>query len=281
MKQSVRRCLSATLALLMLLAAMSSATMEGLEDDTAIIAGEVLIDSDAVNDGIVSLYAEDAPAEVSIELGGEEEALVASAPIAAQEPGLATGDDEIEASEGEGDDAEAQTFTVAESDDQVIDLPDFVEEPVENDSEEGSEPTASVESNATSVDINATNFPDVTFRGYVQSKHDSNKDNALSSAEIAGVKAMDVSTYYGISSLKGIEYFTALEELQCSSISLTSLDVSKNTALKRLECWKIGTSMKTLKLGSIPLEELDCSANNLTSLDVSKCIKLKELNQCH
>ena len=65
-------------------------------------------------------------------------------------------------------------------------------------------------------------------------------------------------------------------ELDCPFSELTSLDVSKNTALEILYCSdnKL-TSLDVSK--NIALTELNCYGNQLPSLDVSKNIALKEL----
>ena len=69
---------------------------------------------------------------------------------------------------------------------------------------------------ASDVAINEKNFPDKVFRKYVKEKFDSNKDNKLSSKEIA--KAEEVVIWYDVDgmvkSLQGVEYLTALEDLQ-------------------------------------------------------------------
>ena len=58
-------------------------------------------------------------------------------------------------------------------------------------------------------------------------------------------------------------------ELDCNENQLTSLNVSKNTALTSLECsYNQLTSLDVSK--NTALEELDCFSNQLTSLDVSK-----------
>lgn len=63
-----------------------------------------------------------------------------------------------------------------------------------------------------SVEINESNFPDETFRNLVRN-FDVNSDGTLSDEEIAGVNK-DINVYdKNITSLKGIEYFTALEML--------------------------------------------------------------------
>ena len=69
-----------------------------------------------------------------------------------------------------------------------------------------------------SVEINETNFPDENFRNYIKSElTDSNRnkvggDGILTADEIAAVTEINVG-YKNISSLKGIEYFTALKTL--------------------------------------------------------------------
>uniref|UniRef100_UPI00126A767F leucine-rich repeat domain-containing protein n=1 Tax=Porphyromonas canoris TaxID=36875 RepID=UPI00126A767F len=69
---------------------------------------------------------------------------------------------------------------------------------------------------------------------------------------------------------------TALTELGCSYNSLTSLNVSKNTALRVLHCKNNSlTSLDVSK--NTALTELHCYSNSLTSLDVSKNTALKEL----
>ena len=87
------------------------------------------------------------------------------------------------------------------------------------------------------VEINETHFPDPVFRQYIiDAGFDFNGDGILSSAEISEVRKIECERK-DLRSLKGIEYFTELEELLCSNNQLTSLDVKKNTALTALECW--------------------------------------------
>jgi hypothetical protein len=87
--------------------------------------------------------------------------------------------------------------------------------------------------------------------------------------------SIDVS-FAGINSLSGIEYFTGLRQLNCSSNMLSSLDVSKNKALITLTCSNnILTSLDVSKNTSLGL--LACSGNQLTTLDVSKNTALNYL----
>ncbi len=89
------------------------------------------------------------------------------------------------------------------------------------------------------IAVNETNFPDEIFRNYVKTEltnSNGNKvggDGILTADEIAAVTEINVG-YKNISSLKGIEYFTALTLLDCRWNQLTSLDLSKNTALTEL-----------------------------------------------
>ena len=123
--------------------------------------------------------------------------------------------------------------------------------------------------------INNTNFPDSNFRSYVSNNIDKDSDGYLSNAEIAAVKTISVENS-GISSLKGIECFTALEKLDCFKNQLTALDVSKNTALTWLKC--SDNQLTSLNVSSCTaLDSLTCSDNQLTSLNVSACTALAVL----
>ena len=106
------------------------------------------------------------------------------------------------------------------------------------------------------TNIDETKFPDDNFRNYLL-EQDYGKDGVLTEAEIRNITVMDVSEK-DIKSLKGIEYFTALDSLDCSVNELTTLDVSKNTALTNL----------------------NCRSNKLTALDVSKNTALNVLTCC-
>ena len=126
------------------------------------------------------------------------------------------------------------------------------------------------------IAINAANFPDANFRAVV-STFDKNGDGKLNETEIAAVTKIDCSKK-NISSLKGIEHFTALTELRCSNNRLTTLDVSKNVALERLDC--DCNQLTTLDVSNnTALTNLDCDSNQLTALDVSKNTALDVL-QC-
>lgn len=108
------------------------------------------------------------------------------------------------------------------------------------------------------VEINATNFPDEAFRNYL-SEQTYGQDGIITEEEIKKIDEMDISSM-NISSLKGIEHFTALKYLDCYNNQLTSLNVSECTAL-------VGLGLCNNKLTSLNLfnnknlQSLDCSCN--------------------
>ena len=126
------------------------------------------------------------------------------------------------------------------------------------------------------IAINATNFPDENFRAVVAGTDiDKDADGYLSDEEIAAVTRL-IATQKNITSLKGIEFFTALTKLYCANNQLTSLDVSNNTKLESLSC--DNNQLTSLDLSKITaLVQLFCYNNQLTSLDVSKNTALVQL----
>ena len=125
------------------------------------------------------------------------------------------------------------------------------------------------------IAIDAVNFPDANFRSIVTENYDTDKDGNLSDTEIAAVEKIDCVDK-GISSLKGIEYFTALKVLLCSQNQLTVLDVSKNLALTNLIC--NGNQLDTLDVSkNTALTYLTCNENQLTTLNISENPSLKIL----
>ena len=129
--------------------------------------------------------------------------------------------------------------------------------------------SALAEETSTDVEISEANFPDDVFREYVSDEFDTNNDGYLDNDEIKAVTEIDVYEYWVIESLTGIEYFTELEELDCASNKLTTLDISNNTKVKMLDC--DNNSLTELKIGqNESLKYLYCSENQLTTLDVSQ-----------
>ncbi len=121
---------------------------------------------------------------------------------------------------------------------------------------------------AKGVTVDEKNFPDANFRACVSEYCDINGDGVLSEKEIRQVKYLRVSDK-DIRTLKGIEYFSELEELQCRNNRLTKLDLSNQTALKALNCSV--NQLTTLDLQkNTALVELNCEDNHLSVLDLTK-----------
>ena len=143
--------------------------------------------------------------------------------------------------------------------------------------------------------INSTNFPDDNFRKVLLASS-YGSDGKLSKSEMEKIKYsenLDLSEK-NISNSKGLEYFTAFEiiliddnlltsldvskntaltNLGCSNNKLTSLVVSKNTSLNSLNCHKNQLKMLDVSKNTL-LDYLDCSSNQLTSLDLSSNSKI-------
>ena len=125
------------------------------------------------------------------------------------------------------------------------------------------------------VAINEQSFPDQNFRLYISKNLDTDGNASLSNREIAAVTSLSL-TYQGISSLKGVEYFTGLVVLNCQGNQLTDLDVSNLQKLQRLGC--DNNQLTALNLsGCSSIFQLYCSGNQLASLDVSHCPNLLAL----
>lgn len=126
----------------------------------------------------------------------------------------------------------------------------------------------------TGIEINTDNFPDVTFRTYVADEFDLNGNGILSESEIAAATEIDanyddiINPRYGrnrIWSVQGIEFLTALTNVDISGNSVTAIDLGSNTALESLNCSY--NNLETLDLSkNVNLKQLSCSSNYLTSL---------------
>lgn len=151
--------------------------------------------------------------------------------------------------------------------------------------------------NPVGIAVNTNNFPDDNFRNYVSVNCDKDSNGVLSDAEIKDTIFIVVENK-DIATLKGIEYFTEIEYLNCNGNQLTNLDLSKNTVLKYFYCdnnqltsldlskntvleilSSDNNQLTSLDLSkNIALEYLYCISNRLTNLDISKNNKLAELN---
>ena len=119
------------------------------------------------------------------------------------------------------------------------------------------------------VVINEENIPDPIFRNFLL-EQDYGKSGVLLPDKLAEVKKLDVSGK-GISDLKGIEYFSALEWLRCDGNSLTTLDVSKNLSLQSLWCHN-NRIVKLVLPNSSTLKTVLCSRNRISGSAMDKLI---------
>jgi len=113
-------------------------------------------------------------------------------------------------------------------------------------------------------------IPDANFKAYLIGNRaiNTNGDNEIQVSEAQAFKGEINCTRKKISDLTGIEAFVNLTELECCANELTSLDVSKNTALIRLRCCENKlTSLDVSKNTALTI--FICFSNKLTSLDVS------------
>ena len=117
------------------------------------------------------------------------------------------------------------------------------------------------------IAIDETNFPDAAFRQCLFDYYKFAKDGILTDEEIKNTTTLDVS-WYNVESLKGIEYFSALEELDCCGNYLTELDLKMNTKLHYLDCSYNELTMLNISNNQL-LDTLYCNGNELTELDVS------------
>lgn len=121
----------------------------------------------------------------------------------------------------------------------------------------------------TSVELNATNFPDEKFRSYLNETFGT--DDCV---VVECVTYIDCSNQ-GIKNLTGIELFPNLKTLECSNNQLTELTISLPN-LRTLNCY--GNQMTALDVSGCPkLDCLICCENLLETLDVSRNLELTDL----
>lgn len=118
-----------------------------------------------------------------------------------------------------------------------------------------------------SKDDVCSKIEDSIFRKYCYDNFDKNKDGKVTLDEVNAVESINIESA-GVTSLKGIENFPALTVLNCSKNKLTTLDISKNGALKQLICNDNNLTLLDVSQDSV-LTALNCSGNDITTLDVS------------
>ena len=127
-------------------------------------------------------------------------------------------------------------------------------------------------------------FPDTNFRNEVLrllNAMDGGKRKASSLIEsdlamLASIKSLYMYSM-SIYDATGLKYFTGLESFGCEYNYLSTLDVTKNAALKYLSLWN--NNLTELDVSGNPnLETLECSYNQLTALDTSQSTLLQHIN---
>ena len=160
---------------------------------------------------------------------------------------------------------------------------------------------------AADVAIDENNFPDKVFREFVIKKADKDGNGILSKQEIEDCQMImssddgqqqGIVLSKGITSLKGIEFFTNLIRLDISEDNLTELDLSHNEELEYLQLYRTkltsldlshNRKLQKLWLTYGEMTQIDLSANTelidleihfvpITMIDLSKNTKLKEVS---
>ncbi len=111
--------------------------------------------------------------------------------------------------------------------------------------------------------VNNYFFPDTNFRDYLKNSFgtfiSTSQRNNTTTLNLINKKIAD---------LTGIKYFTELKVLQLYNNQLTTLDLSNNTKLTRVEC--VYNQLTQLNLSNNSnLTQLECDNNRLTGLDLS------------
>ncbi|WP_126416496.1 InlB B-repeat-containing protein [Trueperella bialowiezensis] len=123
--------------------------------------------------------------------------------------------------------------------------------------------------------IDEVNFPDPVLRKYVADEFDWHNDGKLTDSERNSVKNINLEKA-GLTSLKGIEHFPYLANLNVSGNQLTEVDVSANQKLRFLNL--NNNQVEEIDVSNNPdLRQLFADNNKLTALDVSDKPELSEI----
>lgn len=126
--------------------------------------------------------------------------------------------------------------------------------------------SATCEVKVTKEEGNPITIPDEKFLNKLLQDHDENKNGRLTDYEAAKVAKINI-WWEGVKSLKGIEYFINLRELNATRNELTKVDLSANKELEEL------------KIGENPLTELNLKANSkLLLLEINKIENLTDID---
>ena len=113
-------------------------------------------------------------------------------------------------------------------------------------------------------------IPDNNFKNYLvnNSEINTNDDDEIQVSEATSFTGEIAIAYSAITSLTGLEAFTNITSLSLYSCSLTSINISNNLSLLKLDVSK--NNLTDLNISQhTNLEELTFSENNITTLNVS------------
>jgi Leucine-rich repeat (LRR) protein len=129
-----------------------------------------------------------------------------------------------------------------------------------------------------SINAQNVNIPDAIFKAALLSNQmiNTNQDGEIQVSEAAAYTGDIEVGGMGITDMTGIEAFTGITGLGCSSNQLGTLNVSANVNLTWLHCSSAFLTSLDVSNNTL-LDDLYCATNNLTSLDVSNNPLLTQL----
>jgi len=128
-------------------------------------------------------------------------------------------------------------------------------------------------------DAARTSIPDNNFeQALIDLGYDTVLDDYVVTDSIKSIISLDVSSKE-IEDLTGIEAFTALQDLNCSTNLITSLDLSTNLELTKIDCTNNMLTSASFNISqNAKVIYLVCYNNNLTTIDVSHMTALETLS---
>jgi hypothetical protein len=130
------------------------------------------------------------------------------------------------------------------------------------------------------------NFPDQAFKNALVANPlvNTNNDTEITIQEASAFTGELVVSNSAIYNLTGIEYFTSLLSLNCSSNCITNLNFSQNTSLTKLDCSFQygcgGVNPPVFNLdfsNNVNLKYLNCGGNDISNINLSNNILLDTL----
>ena len=122
-------------------------------------------------------------------------------------------------------------------------------------------------------------IPNANFKTYLvgNTAINTNGNAEIECSEASSFTGAINCTNQNISDLTGIEAFTALDQLFCSSNGLSSINVTANTLLTRLDF--TNNNLSTIDLSANQLiKKINCQSNLLQSIDLTTNVDLEQLD---